>query len=249
MATRADLTFLKKMEAEAKCLAGGLDSRDHWAKPFYSGVRVFRPGVPRVFLGLNGKGNRYSFQYDREQGNERHIWSGTAKLHNAYLDERWGDVPSEPMLKGKAHLQIAVQQVFEAMYGDDYKRVLRRTPCFNLIPVSSNGTKDKKLDKIWDDGVRWCIELLCYLRPKSIILFGNSRSKTSKSVWGALEQCLDIDEYYPEVDIIQTFKIYRGVTHKHVGAVPVIGLPHLSMMRGKNLDRLCRKLRSLGPFE
>ena len=184
MVLSADLEFLKEMEAKAKRLAEKLNSQDHWAKPYYSDVNTFKPGVRRIFVGINSKGNRYSFKYDKQQDNRRRLWSGNRPLHNAYLDECWGDGPSGTEPKGQSPLQIATQRVFKAVYGASWKRKLRNSPCFNLIPVSSNGTKDPKLSDIWDEGVEWSIELIEYLKPESIILYGNA--KTGKSVWAAL---------------------------------------------------------------
>ena len=248
MTLTADLDFLEKMAADAKCLERKLDSKDHWAKPFYSDVNLFKPNVRRVFLGLNSKGDRYSHKYDKKQNNEQRVWSGDKPLHNAYLDECWGIRNKNLTPKGEADLQIAVQRVFEAMYGPKWKSKLRNTPCFNLIPVSSNGTKDPKLGKIWDVGVDWSIELLEYLKPQFIILYGNGlTTKDGRSGWLALEKKLCLKRY-PEStkDITKTYKIHQGVIQKKsLNGIPVLGLPHLSYMKGKNLDTLRSRLRSL----
>ena len=176
---------------------------------------------------------------------------GNKPLHNAYLDECWGNRNKSPRPKGDSDLQIAVQRVFEAMYRSKWKSKLRNTPCFNLIPVSSNGTGDPKLDKIWDVGVDWSIELLEYLIPRFIILYGNG--KTGKSVWRALEQKLYLTEDKTPIDLVPiTFKLYRGVLQGGIlKGVPVLGLPHLSYIHrsskrtSKNLETLCHRLSEL----
>ena len=248
MAEPADLDFLDDMKLQATLHAESLRSKDHWAKPFYSDVNLFKPNVPRVFLGLNSKGDRFSHKYDKQQKNEQRIWSGKKPFHNAYLDECWGNRSKGPTPKGEADLQIAVQRVFEARYGPKWKSKLRNTPCFNLIPVSSNGTGDPKLDKIWDVGVDWSIEILEYLKPQFIILYGNGLTvKDGRSVWLALEKKLRLKRD-PEStkDITKTYKIHQGVIQKKsLNGVPVLGLPHLSYMKGKNLDTLSSKMRSL----
>ncbi len=267
MATSVDLDFLEEMDARAKDLAkdtrreanrlikkgvhlpGKRKSKDYWAKPFYSDVSTFRRGVPRVFIGINSKGNRYSLKYDKRQRNGQRLWSGNKPLHNAYLDECWGDRAGGTEPKGQSSLQIATQRVFEAMYGKGWKRRLRNTPCFNLMPVSSEGTEDPTLDKTWGCGAEWGVELVEYLEPKLLILYGNKRSLTKgkrRSVWLELERKLSLTDSLAPVVVTRTFKIYNGMIEKGpLKGVPVVGLPHLSMIKGRNLRTLCDKLSEL----
>ena len=246
-----DLDFLGEMKLQATLQAESLHSKDHWAKPFYSDVNLFKPNVRRVFIGVNSKGDRYSHKYDKKQKNEQRVWSGNKPLHNAYLDECWGNRNKSPRPKGDSDLQIAVQRVFEAMYRSKWKFKLRNTPCFNLIPVSSNGTGDPKLDKIWNVGVDWSFELLEYLKPQFIILYGNGLTpQKGRSVWFALEQklCLKRTPSSTE-DISEKYKIHEGTFQsKPLKGVPVLGLPHLSYMKGSYLKTLSNKLRRRRPF-
>ena len=247
MAKPADIEFLNKMETKARRLARKLQCPDYWAKPFYSDVYTFKRGVPRVFVGVNSKGNRYSLEYDKEQGNGQRIWSGDKPFHNAYLDERWGDTPKRLAAKGQSPLQIAARRVFEAIYGDAWKGKLRNTPCFNLVPVSSNGTKDPVLDEVWHDGVKWGIELIKYLKPKSVILYGNTKpGKNVKSVWAELDSVFSLDDTRTIRQTPPNSRIEVSTFRKEpLKGVPVVGLPHLSMQKGKHLNTLCENLVEL----
>ena len=248
MPEQADLDFLDDMKLQATLHAESLHSKDHWAKPFYSDVNLFKPNVRRVFLGLNSKGDRFSHKYDKQQKNEQRVWSGNKPLHNAYLDECWGNHSKSPTPKGEADLQIAVLRVFEAMYGTKWKSRLRNTPCLNLIPVSSNGTSDPKLDKIWDVGVDWSVELLEYLKPQFIILYGNGKS--DRSVWTVLKTKFELNDCEKTTPLhFGKHSIKQGVlANTPLNGVPVLALPHLSYVKGKNLDTLCNELRSLRQF-
>ena len=245
MSEPIDLDFLEQKKYEAIRLEEHLDCTDHWAKPYYSNVYQFKPGVRRVLIGVNPGGNCQSKKYYEQYGYEEKIWSERRKSFNSYLDERWGDRPGGAQKKGQHSLQIAVQRVFKAMYGSKWKSRLRNTPCFNLIPVSSNGTGDPELDEIWDKGVDWSIELLNYLKPRCIILYGNGLTPPNgRSVWFVLKQKLCLKRY-PKLtsDITSTYKIHRGVLQrKPFENVPVLGLPHLSYMKGDTLETLCDKL-------
>lgn len=249
MATSVDLKFLKQMDNEAKRLAKTLNSQDHWAKPFYSDVHLFKAGVKRIFLGINGKGRKYSHQLDIDDDVEQSVWSGNKPFHNAYLDERWGDEDSGPFEIGQAPLQISVKGAFEAMYGTNWKRVLRDTPCFNLIPISSNGTTDPELDKIWDDGVDWCIRLIEHLKPKFIILHGNGQKPIKgRSVWFALASRYSLIQSSAPIQLkIANYSLFHGVIQEGIlDGVSVLGMPPLSFVkRGKPLRRLADGLQEM----
>ena len=246
-----DLDFLGEMKLQATLQAESLHSKDHWAKPFYSDVNLFKPNVRRVFIGVNSKGDRYSHKYDKKQKNEQRVWSGNKPLHNAYLDECWRNRNKSPRPKGDSDLQIAVQRVFEAMYRSKWKSKLRNTPCFNLIPVSSNGTGDPKLDKIWDVGVDWSIELLEYLIPRFIILYGNG--KTGKSVWVALNEKYGLIEISKDIHFARGKDYWKYRLKQHniksgpLKGVVVLSFPHLSYIQDY-LDNLERELTKLRPF-
>ena len=232
------------MDAKAKQLAARLHSPEHWAKPFYSDIHLFKPRPRRVLVGINSKGNRYSRQYDLDQDNEAKMWSGKRPLHNAYLDECWGNKPDQLDPKGQSDLQVAVQRVFKAIYGNHWERRLRGTPCFNLVPVSSDGVKDPMLGKVWNEGACWGTSLIDHLRPQSIILFGNSH--VGRSVWAALKQKYSLEDC---VACTSTPPNYRleicYLRNEPLSGAPVVSLPHLSMLKGRNLDSLCRKLHEM----
>ena len=83
-----DLDFLGEMKLQATLQAESLHSKDHWAKPFYSDVNLFKPNVRRVFIGVNSKGDRYSRKYDKKQKNEQRVWSETSR----YITPIWTNV-------------------------------------------------------------------------------------------------------------------------------------------------------------
>ena len=250
MPKSVDLKFLEKMDAKAKRIEDKLGNQDHWAKPFYSDLHVFEPGVRRVFIGLNPGGDRKSKKYYKADRSAKKIRSGKLPYFNAYIDEKWGDSEGASG-RGQDHLQIAAKRVFKTLYGDDWESTLRNTPCFNLLPVCSKGSEDQKFDRIWAYGVDWGIELLEYLKPQSIILYGNGQ--TDKSVWYALKQKRGLIKTDAPIDLRpKTFKIYTGVVQRRtLKGVPVIGLPHLSRVNrsksgiSKNLVYLCDRLSEL----
>lgn len=248
MSEPIDLDFLEQKKYEAIRLEEHLDCTDHWSKPYYSNVYKFKPGVRRVLIGVNPGGNCQSKKYYEKYGYEEKIWSENRKSFNSYLDERWGDRPSGAQRKGEDSLQIAVQRVFRTMYEPKkWKNRLRNTPCFNLVPVSSKGTRDPELDEIWDNGVDWSIELLEYLKPKFIILYGNG--KTGKSVWAVLKSKFGLEDCEKTPLPFGNHSIKEGVfAERPLKGVAVLALPHLSHVKGKNLDTLCRKLQELRPF-
>ncbi len=249
MPKSVDLKFLEKMADKAKRLEGKIGSEDHWAKPFYSDLQVFKPEVPRVFIGLNPGGNGKSKQYYEADQSETKMRSGNVPYFNAYLDEIWGDsARRRPSDRGQDRLQIAAQRVFKTMYGDDWENTLRNTPCFNLLPVCSEGSKDQKFDRIWAYGVDWGIELLEYLKPQSIILYSNAIGKTDKSVWRALEQRFRLRKT-DAISLPQNFTIRRGIIHRWTSkGVPVIGFPHLSRAGNRNLYDRLSELAARRPF-
>ena len=251
MPKSVDLKFLEKMAGKAKRIEDKLGNQDHWAKPFYSDLQVFEPGVPRVFIGLNPGGDGGSKQYYKADRSAKKIRSGDVPYFNAYLDENWGNSTRRPSGRGQAPLQIAAQRVFGSMYGSNWENTLRNTPCFNLVPVCTNNSENPNLNRIWDDGVEWGIELLEYLKPQSIILYANKQS--GKSVWRALEQKRGLIKTDAPIDLRpKTFRIYTGVVQRGtLRDVPVIGLPHLSRVNrsksgiSKNLVYLCDRLSEL----
>ena len=245
-----DFNFLKGMEYEAKCLEEQLSCPDHWAKPFYSDGHTFRPGVRRVFLGLNPGGDRFSRELYVEYGCEEKIWSGNEPYYNSYLDERWTKYNENPAPKGKAPLQVSVQRVFKAMYGADWKSTLRSTPCFNMIPISSEGANDPRLKMIWNKGVDWGIRLIEYLKPEFIILYGNG---DKKSPWSVLESEFGLLDYR-EAEVLP--KLNYSIKDATLATDPldgvyVLGLPHLSRVNrakkgvSKNLEILCTEICEL----
>ena len=250
MAASADLKFLEKMADKAKCIEDKLGSKDHWAKPFYSDLSVFRRGVPTIFIGLNPGGDRKSKKYYKADDSETKMKSGDIPYFNAYLDENWGSSTHNPEGRGKATLQIDTKRVFETLFEDEWETTLRNTPCFNVIPVCSRKSTDSKINDIWNEGVQWGFELISYLKPQSIILFSNNRSKSAKSAWRALDQNLPLITSDSCSGIPPNYSIYIGVIRNNSWKkeLPVLGLPPLYRVReGKPLNALCEKLSELMP--
>ena len=247
MTTSADLKFLEKMADEAKDLEDRLGSEDHWAKPFYSDLQVFKPGIPRIFIGLNPGGDGGSRKYYEADDSETKLRSGNTPYFNAYLNENWGSTKHKPIGKGKAPLQIATKEVFRTLFKDEWETTLRNTPCFNMIPVCSGKATDPKIDEIWNRGVKWGFKLVKYLEPQSIILFSNNRSKSAKSAWRALDQNLSIIDQDSCGGIPPNYSIYVGVIRSPWKKdLPVLGLPPLYRVReGKPLYALRERLKEL----
>lgn len=234
--------FLRSMESDALALAEQVDSADHWAKPYYSSAMTLVPGTSRAFVGLNGAGDRFGHEYDKEDRNDERVWSDPR--YNAVLDDRWGDARGARPAGTHSH-QRAIQSVFAAMYGDAWSSTLRSTACFNIVPVSSGGQSDPILDSIWTVGTRWGIRLLEYLHPELLILNGNG---AARSVWSVLHEGYGIHESTPPLPLEnRTFRLREGkiVRGPLVGS-RVIGLPHLS--RNKASVALRNGLKQRQPF-
>jgi hypothetical protein len=233
MSTSPDIAFLKTMDQRAKAMEQKISDPDHWAKPYYSDVNTFVNGVPTALVGLNPAGDRYSHQLNKEDSAEERTWSGDKPFHNAYLDERWGTRSKGVWEPGCAQLQVAVQQVYASIFGDTWCEQLRETACFNLIPVSSRNTRDPTLKSIRDEGVAWGIELLNYLKPKLIILNGNSKTNPGNVLQSAWVELCDNFAFVSQPQSTHLEPRRYSIKHAVLGSGPlkdtrVIALPHLS---------------------
>ncbi len=128
--------FLAAMEAEARALEAELSSPGDWAKPFYSSVATMTPGTVRVFIGLNGAGDRFANQYDMQDGNNERVWKDPN--YNAFLDDRWGDEHRASPV-GTSPLQRYVLKVFNEMYGDDGRARCGLRPVLTSCPSVHGG--------------------------------------------------------------------------------------------------------------
>lgn len=233
MATTLDLTYLRNKSKEAEQLAKDARSKKHWAKPYYSDVHLFYPGIECCFVGVNGAGNYDSYIIDQSDENEKKIWSGKKPYHNAYLDERWGKDKGRPRTTGEAKLQKAVQAVFQSIYGGTQHHELRNTACFNLSPVSSDNF-DVLPVKIRNSCIQWGISLVTYLCPKVVIAMGKAGEILSTSLkWDQeLEKCSRRRKTGECMAKVRLGTLYL----KPNVASRMLWLPHLSVFSGKDLN-------------
>ena len=203
--------------------------------PWFSAPCMFEGPAERVFLATNPGGNPDDYPWQlrpRDHDCDRDGCVGGPR--NRWLDEEWG----KPA--GQAHNQVAVKRAFDALYGDGLgEQVLRDTPCFEVCPLRTHKAGDIP-GAVWDASVGWCQEVLEQLRPKTIISNGNGESKPS--AWTAVQRMYQF-ERMGERRIFGSASLKWGrVTGGPLGGAILIGMPHLSRMRGRPLYNALRDL-------
>ena len=236
-----DLSYLKKKLEEAQQLAVKAGNPNHWAKPFYSDVHMFQPGISHCFVGVNSAGNLASLSIDRADKNEKKMWSGNEPFHNSYLDEHWATNVDRVSARGSAKLQRAVQNVFRVLYGSNWSNELRTTACFNLLPVSS-ASFNKLPAAIRNDCIAWGLDLIQYLQPKLIIAMGRTGKDITKRGWTLeLTKCsrreIESGDCMAYVNM-GTLELGPNVTAR------LLSLPHLSNFGGDDLYSVLDEIKS-----
>ncbi len=205
------------------------------AVPWFSAPCMFEGPAERVFLATNPGGDPENYRWrlrPRDYDCERDGCVDGPR--NRWLDEEWG----KPA--GQAHNQIAVKRAFDALYGDGLgAQVLRDTPCFEVCPLRTHKAGDIP-GAVWDASVVWCQEVLEQLRPKTIISNGNR--EWTHSAWAAVQRMFQF-ERMGERRLFGSASLKWGrVTGGPLDGAVLIGMPHLSRMRGRPLYNALRDL-------
>ena len=205
------------------------------AVPWFSAPCMFEGPAERVFLATNPGGDPENYRWrlrPRDYDCERDGCVDGPR--NRWLDEEWG----KPA--GQSHNQVAVKRAFDALYGDGLgAHVLRDTPCFEVCPLRTHKAGDIP-GAVWDASVVWCQEVMEQLRPKTIISNGNGES--THSAWVAVQQMYQF-ERMGERRLFGSASLKWGhVTDGPLSGAVLIGMPHLSRMRGRPLYNALRDL-------
>ena len=230
-----------QLEAQARAIA------DHWPdydadfKYWYNPRCLFESPAKRVFVGINPRREGDSWKKE----NHAYLDYGCdGKIHNEWIDGEWAG-------EGPEHQRLA-RVVFEELYGcENWESKLRRTPCFNVMPLRSRGANDIR-DKAWSKAVDWFKDVLLHLKPKTIICNGNSegyRGKPGKSPWVAVRSEFDVETLcrmpytanQGQNDREVAVKVDR-ITNGALEGTIVLGLPQLTWFGS---DRPSRYLNSL----
>ena len=231
-------TKVLDLEAQARAIA------DHWPgydadfKYWYNPRCMFENPVERVFAGVNPRLEGDSW---KNESLAYLNYECVGQIHNEWIDGDWqGDGPKH---------QDLVQIAFEELYGRAHGvSVLRKTPCFNVLPLRSQSTYDTPLEA-WCKAADWFATVLNHLRPRTIICNGNSEDyndEPGKSPWGAIMREFKVELIrrmpyiagYPAAgpeclrgEPIVTVKVGQ-VTEGHLEGSTVIGLPQLTRFGG-----------------
>lgn len=217
-----------ELEAQARAIA------DHWPdydadfKYWYNPRCLFEKPAKRVFVGINPRREGDSWKKE----NLAYLNYGCeGKIHNEWIDGEWEG-------NGPEHQRLA-RVVFEELYGrDDWESKLRRTPCFNVMPLRSEGVHDIPF-RAWCKAVDWFIEVLNQLKPQTIICNGNSedsRNGPGMSPWAAVQSEFQAEEVARMPYFVTQFNRKRQkvtlkvdeITNGPLKGTKVVGLPQLT---------------------
>lgn len=189
-------------------------------KPWYSSVRSIENGADIVFLGANPGGARVD-QINDEQSGYLQLPYDENLHYQAWLDDRhWGD----------KELQKRAIEAFEILYssGERGRDALRNAASFNVVPMRSSDV-NKLSRQTWNEGAKWCMEVLDHISPSIIVCLGN-RKRPGRSAWSVVADeryGFGIPEY-EERPVNGTYNLKRGFASLKEKDALVIGLPHLS---------------------
>ena len=193
--------FTDRMEAEAEQLAKLMVSESRkcgtvpdWnsevncrrnIKPFYSPYANFDPQACRVvFIGDNPGGNP-SAPDDTTGTRYRNFLNSNHGGYNAFLHETWPGYRC-----GGAPMQLAVQWVFGALFGNGGPEELLKSASFNVCPLRTSKTRHIPC-AVWEASETWCNSALDCLKPELIICCGFSDDylgAIGKSPWAAMKR-------------------------------------------------------------
>ena len=223
--------FAIKMEQEANNIAIPFQDSIYGVKCWYSAARLFNQSAERVFVGINPGG-------DERSNSKEDIGKGAAYNDpdfNAWLDERWQS--NKP--PGEDTHQLSAQRVFKILYGDDWEKVFRNTPCFNVTPFRTPNINQLP-QEAWEASIPWFQQVLEHVKPKLIICNGNGEGR---SPWSVLRSIYSIDDVnktplYGVVSLKQG--IIQSAPLKDTG---ILALPHLTRFGNSNLFAELEKQR------
>ena len=215
--------FAIKMEQEANNIAIPFQDSIHGVKPWYTAARLFNQSAERVFVGINPGG-------DERSNSQENIGKGAAYNDpdfNAWLDERWQS--NKP--PGEDIHQLRAQRVFKILYGDDWEKVFRNTPCFNVTPFRTPNINQLP-QEAWEASIPWFQQVLEHVNPKLIICNGNGEGR---SPWSVLDESYTLGDK-DKIHIKGVSSIKQGVIQSApLKDTKILALPHLSRFGNRDL--------------
>ena len=215
--------FAIKMEQEANNIAKPFQDSIHGVKPWYTAARLFNQSTERVFVGINPGG-------DERSNSREDIGKGPAyddPNFNAWLDERWQS--NKP--PGKDIHQLSAQRVFKILYGNDWEKVFRNTPCFNATPFRTPNINQLPREA-WEASIPWFQHVIEHLKPKLIICNGNGEDQ---SPWSVICSIYSIGEM-TKTPIQNKISIKQGIIQSApLKDTRILALPHLRRFGNSNL--------------
>ena len=223
--------FAIKMEQEANNIAKPFQDSIHGVKCWYTAARLFNQSAERVFVGINPGG-------DERSNSQEDIGKGAAYNDpdfNAWLDERWQS--NKP--PGEDTHQLSAQRVFKILYGDEWEKVFRNTPCFNATPFRTPNI-NRLPKEAWEASIPWFQQVLEHLKPKLIICNGNSERRSPWRVLGESYTLGDKDK----IHIKGVSSIKQGIIQSApLKNTKILALPHLSRFGNRDLFAELEKQR------
>ena len=211
--------FAKKMELKANKIAEEFEDSIYGVKCWYSAARLFDQGAQIAFIGINpGGGDDSHSHQDKDNGYLEKPYKDTN--FNSWLNESWGGKPP-----GSSGHQLSAQRVFKILYGDDWKKVLRNTACFNVAPFRT-GNVDELPSGAWEAATYWFKQVIEHVKPKLIICNGNGEGL---SPWSVISDKYKLDSE----NRIQIGKAKAYLKQGVIQSAPlkntrILALPHLS---------------------
>ena len=192
-------------------------------KPWYCSVDKIENGADVVFIGANPGGRKQAWKDDLRSGGLEAPYE-KRRHYQAWLDdEHWGT--SGDKQRG---LQARVLEAFDILFSSDGESTLRNAASFNVVPMRSNEV-DKLSRQTWNEGAKWCLDVLDHISPSIIVCLGNGK-RPGRSAWSVVADeryGFGIREY-EERPVNGTYNLKRGLASLKEKDALVIGLPHLS---------------------
>ena len=239
--------FARRMEREA--LRKAKSFRDelwfHGVKPWYSYAGLFDERATRVFVGLNPGGTGESEELDERYGSWPYH-KRRKREYCAWIDEQWEGGGGGLYAAGESPLQKRTHKAFRAMYGTGWRKVIRSTPCFNVVPFRTRSS-EKLTPRAWEAAQPWFNKVLKHLRPELIICNGNVEGLSPWAVLCKTEyESIVVRRKAKTCAVAASIKI-ATVSEGSLKGAKIVALPHLSRFGGEDLFRKLRELREARP--
>ncbi len=167
-----EFALQKQREAEQIAQRGG---HCFGVKPFFSYAGLFRKNSKKVVVGLAPDGRGKSVHLDQQHRYLERVYEEPE--YNSFLDEVWEKNGGEHP-KGQAPLQENIRNIFEMLYGLNAEQELRKTPCFNIVPVRALVVKMSHTEQ--QHALNWGWQVLSHLSPQLVICFSGTSQLRSR---------------------------------------------------------------------